>query len=390
MTTNIIKKRTDAIRRLLDKKEMDCLIVTKPANVTYVTGFMGDDSWAVITRQGRTYLVTDSRYTEQAQAECPNCRIIRRKQPIAEAIGRLIKKLKPVPSTKFRAGLSEACTERRRSVEGSVQIVGVESSTSLADFAAIRKNVAARLRRGDARLKTVADVIESLRSQKDAGEIAAIIEAASIAAKALEQTIPRIKPGVSESELAGMLDLEVRKLGAKIGFDTIVAFGPNASRPHHQPTTRKLRSADTILIDFGAKHKGYCCDITRCFAVGRPTALYKRAYDVVELAQAAAIKKVKAGVKMVKVDTAARDVICSSDLPVYGHGTGHGFGLEIHELPFVKPESKGRLKAGEVLTIEPGIYMPGKLGVRIEDDILVTQTGCRILTIDCPHRLMLY
>lgn len=200
MTTNIIKKRTDAIRRLLDKKKMDCLIVTKPANVTYVTGFMGDDSWAVITRQGRTYLVTDSRYTEQAQAECPNCRIIRRKQPIAEAIGRLIKKLKPV--------LGKACTEQRRSVEGSVQIVGVESSTSLADFAAIRKNVAARL-------KTVTDVIESLRSSKDAAEIAAITTAASIAAEALKQTMPQIKPGISESELAGILDLRGSQVRGK-------------------------------------------------------------------------------------------------------------------------------------------------------------------------------
>jgi len=367
MTGNFIKERTNAICRLLDKSKIDCLVVTKPANVTYATGFLGDDSWAVITRQGRTYLVTDSRYTEQARAECPNCRIIQRKQPIAEAAGKLIKKLKPV--------LSE--------VEGSVQIVGVEKTTSVSDFSALRRNVAARL-------KTVADVIESLRSRKDAGEIAAITKAASIAAKALKQTIARIKPGISESELAGVLDLEVRRLGARIGFDTIVAFGPNASRPHHQPTTRKLRQVDTILVDFGAKYKGYCCDITRCFAVGVPTALYKRAYGAVELAQAAAIKKVKAGAQMVKVDAAARDMICGSDLPVYGHGTGHGFGLEIHELPFVKPESKGRLKAGEVLTIEPGIYMPGKLGVRIEDDILVTQAGCRILTADCPHRLMIH
>jgi len=362
MTASIIKRRTGAIRRLLDKKKIDCLIVTKPANVTYATAFWGDDSWAVITRRGRTYLVTDSRYTEQAQAECPNCRIIQRKQPIAEAVAKLIKKLKPV--------LSE--------VEGSVEIVGVEKSTSLADFAAIRKNVAARF-------KTVTDVIESLRSQKDASEIAAISKAASIAAKALKQTIPQIKPGISENELAGMIDLEVRKLGAKNGFETIVAFGANASRPHHQPTTRKLKQTDTILIDFGAKYKGYCCDITRCFAVGRPTALYERAYGAVELAQAAAIEKVKAGVEMVRVDAAARDVICGSDLPVYGHGTGHGFGLEIHESPFVKPESKGRLKAGQILTIEPGIYMPGKLGVRIEDDILVTETGCRILTRCCPR-----
>jgi Xaa-Pro aminopeptidase len=359
MTANFIKERTAAICRSLDRKEIDCLIVTKPANVTYATGFLGDDSWAVITSQRRAYLVTDSRYTEQAQAECPNSRIIRRKQPIAEAVAKLIKNLK------------------------SVQTVAVEKSTSLADFGALKKSV-------NARLKTVADVIELLRSQKDASEIAAISTAALIAAKALKQTVRQIEPGISESELAGMLDLEVRKLGATSGFETIVAFGPNASRPHHQPTTRKLKPTDTILIDFGAKYKGYCCDITRCFAVGRATALYKRAYGAVELAQAAAIEKVKAGVQMVKVDAAARDVICDSGLPVYGHGTGHGFGLEVHELPFIKPESKGRLKAGQILTIEPGIYMPGKLGVRIEDDILVTQTGCRILTTDCPHRLMLH
>ncbi len=252
----------------------------------------------------------------------------------------------------------------------------------MADFEALKKHVKARLR-------SVANVIETVRSSKDGSEITAIEDAASIAAQALKQILRHIKPGVTENELAGMLDFQIRRLGAKNSFETIVAFGPNASRPHHQPSRRKLKHKDTVLIDFGAKYKGYCSDITRCFVVGWPTTFYKKVYDVVEQAQAAAIKMIKAGVKINRVDAAAREVIDKNDLPVYGHGTGHGLGLEIHESPFLKAKGKGTLKAGEVITIEPGIYVPGKLGVRIEDDVLVTQTGSRILTRKCPHSPLL-
>ena len=182
-----------------------------------------------------------------------------------------------------------------------------------------------------------------------------------------------------------MLDFQIRKLGATNSFETIVAFGPNASRPHHQPSGKKLKQKDTVLIDFGAKYKGYCSDITRCFVIGRPTTFYKKVYDVVEQAQAAAIKIIKAGVKINDVDAAARKVIKDNDLPVYGHGTGHGLGLEIHESPFLKVGAKGMLKAGQIITIEPGIYIRRQLGVRIEDDVLVTEDGSRILTRKCPH-----
>ena len=352
-----MKKRLKAVRRRLNEKKINCLIVTKPANVTYTTGFLGDDSWAAVTK-GRVYLLTDSRYIEQAQKECLSCSIIQRTDSLSQAVAKLIKKLK------------------------SVRTVTVENSISLADFETLRKNVKARL-------KSVANIIESVRSSKDSSEIAAIKTAGSIAAQALKQTRRYIKPGITENELAGMLDFQIRKLGATNSFDTIVAFGPNASRPHHQPGKRMLKQKDTVLIDFGAKYKGYCSDITRCFAIGKPTCFYKKVYDVVEQAQAAAIKKIKAGVKINDVDAAARKVIDESDLPVYGHGTGHGLGLEIHELPFLKAESKGKLKAGEVITIEPGIYIPGKLGVRIEDDILVTETGSKILTRNCPHSPLL-
>jgi Xaa-Pro aminopeptidase len=357
MNKEVIRKRIKTIRRELSRKKTDCLIVTKPANVTYATGFMGDDSWAVITSRA-VYLLTDSRYIEQAQKECVCCRIVQRKNSLAGAVAQQTKKLK------------------------SVRTVAVEKSTSVAAFEALKKHTKLRL-------KTTAGIIESIRRTKDSGEVAVIKAAASITAQALRRTQRYIKPGVTENEIAGMLDFQIRRLGAANSFDAIVAFGPNASRPHHQPSTRKLKKKDTVLIDFGAKYKGYCSDITRSFAVGRPTRFFEKVYDAVQQAQAAAIKKVKSGVEMVQVDAAAREVISKYDLPVYGHGTGHGFGLEIHEQPFLKAESKGKLKAGDVLTIEPGIYFPGKLGVRIEDDILVTETGHKILTSKCPHTPLL-
>jgi len=353
MNAETIEKRIRAIRRELGKKGINCLVVTKPANVTYTTGFLGDDSWAVITR-GRVYLVTDSRYTEQAEKECPSCKIVERTDSLAGVVAKIAVKQKLVGT------------------------VAIEKSSSLAQYEQLKKALKARL-------KAISNIIEDIRSDKDAGETATIKTAASISTKALAQTLSYIKPGITESELAGMLNFQIRKLGAKSGFETIVAFGPNASRPHHQPGKRKLKKPDTVLIDFGAEYKGYHSDITRCFCLGRPTSFYRKVYDVVEQAQAAAIRLIKDGANMIKVDAAAREVIGKSGLPVYGHGSGHGIGLEIHENPFLKPDGKGRLKAGQILTIEPGIYIPGKLGVRLEDDVLVTETGSRIITSKCPH-----
>jgi len=353
MNPKVIARRIRAVRRRMDKKKIRFLLVTSPANVTYLTGFLGEDSWAAVAK-GRVYLLTDNRYTEQAEKECPSCKIIDRAGPMAVAVAELVKKLK------------------------SIRMVAVEDSVSMADFEQLKKTVKARFR-------TVSGIIENVRSIKDQSELTTIRSAVAISTKALAQTLPYIKPGVTESELAGMLDFQIRKLEARNSFETIVAFGPNGSRPHHQPGTRKLKKKDAVLIDFGAKYKGYCSDITRCFVIGGMTAFYRKVYDVVEQAQAAAIKTIKPGVKITQVDAAARKVIDKTDLPVYSHGTGHGFGLQIHEDPFLKPDGKGKLKAGQVLTIEPGIYMPGKLGVRIEDDILVTETGHKILTSRCPH-----
>jgi len=357
MDSKIITKRVRAIRRRLSAKEIDCLIVTKPANVSYATGFLGVDSWAVITTAA-SYLLTDSRYVEQAQKECTCRRIIQRSGPLAQATAELLKKLK------------------------SVQTVAVEKSTALAAFEPLKKNVKAKF-------KTAADIVETLRSGKDGSEIAAIKKAAKIAAQALAKTLLFIKPGISESELAGMLDFQIRKLGSRTSFDTIVAFGANASRPHHQAGRRKLKQNDCLLIDFGARYNNYCCDLTRCFAAGRPSHFYETVHKTVQQAQAAALKMVKPGAVISQVDAAAREVISKSGLPVYGHGTGHGLGLEVHEEPVISANSRGKLQAGMVFTIEPGVYMPGKLGVRIEDDVLVTERGCTILTRNCPQPLLI-
>jgi Xaa-Pro aminopeptidase len=354
MNEESIIRRVQAVRAEAARRHIDGLLLTKPADVTYLTGFFGEDSWAIVTRN-TVYLLTDSRYIEQARKECLRTTIVERKGPIAPAAGKLLGRLK------------------------SVKTVAVDRSISVGLYTALKEG-------SGMPIKAVEDFVEDPRSRKDAGEVAAIKAAAAIAARAFERTVRQAKPGMTESELAGRLELEMRRLGAKVGFETIVAFGPNGSRPHHQPSERKLAQRDTILIDFGARCEGYCCDITRSFAFGRPTAAFRRVYAVVERAQAAAIESARAGAELAQVDAAARAVIRESGLPVYGHGTGHGFGLEVHEAPFLREEAKGTLQAGQVITIEPGIYLPGRLGVRLEDDILITDSSCEILTAECPRK----
>ncbi len=340
MDKQTFRNRHKRIRDGFSRLGADCLVVTKPANVTYVTGFTGDDSWAIVTAR-KAIRITDSRYTEQARQQCPLCKVVRRNNAIAQAAAKLLKE---------------------------TNLAAVEKTTSLADFEGLKRNCSCRL-------KPAADIIESVRRIKDKAEITAIRSAAKIARRAFDETLKRIKPGLSESEVAGIIDFQIRKLGANIAFETIVAFGPHASRPHHQPTDRILHVNDTVLIDFGVRYKSYCCDLTRCFYLGGASSLYKKIYAAVENARNAALKLVSDGVEIRKVDAAAKKVIKNAGLPVYGHGTGHGLGLEVHELPVVSGKIKGNLLAGDVITIEPAVYVPGRLGVRIEDDFLVTEDG---------------
>lgn len=355
MNPESARQRVRTVRSQLREQGLDGLVLTKPENVTYLTGFAGADSWSLVTKTG-LYLLTDSRYIEQAEKECVGTTILQRagKDPIAEACGRFLQKFK------------------------SLKTLGVEASISVGMYETLKKNA-------EVSLKPVAGIAEKPRGIKDLDETAAILAAAAISARAFGEILQQIRPGITENELAGALDFEMRKLGAENAFETIVAFGPNGSRPHHHPTQRKLKPKDAVLIDFGARYEGYCSDITRSFAFGAPTPAYRAAYAVVEKAQAAAIDVARAGVDMVEVDAAARAVVRDSGLPVYGHGTGHGIGLEIHENPFLKENAQGKLQVGQILTIEPGVYIPDKLGIRIEDDILITETGCEVITSECPR-----
>lgn len=350
MDQQTAKNRLGAVRRQMSRHKLDCMIVTSPENVRYLTDFTGHDSWVIVIGR-RLVLVTDSRYTEQAEGECVGCRIVERKGLITDAVGKVI-------------GRSR-----------SVRVVGVEKTITLLASAALKKHVKARL-------KPVGQLVESVRRKKDESEIRLIAAAAKVSWRALEATLRQLRAGITESEAAGLLEFEMRKLGVGPAFETIMAFGANGSRNHHQPGAKKLRKNDTILIDFGARLGGYCSDMTRCFVFGKCTRMYERVYYGVLAAQQAAISKVRAGVGLKEIDAAARSVLEEASLPVYGHGTGHGVGLEIHENPFMSKLAKGTLMAGDVITIEPGVYMPGKLGVRMEDDVLVTEAGCRVLSTD--------
>jgi Xaa-Pro aminopeptidase len=348
MDAKTAKKRIAAVAGELKKRSLDGVVITDRSNVTFLTGFGGDDSWVLIIGR-KVWLLTDSRYTEQAQSECVGCRIIERKDTLSVEVAKIISRFK------------------------SAKVLGIEEATSVAVFDRIKK-------KAKARFKKTPNLVKQIRAIKEPAEIAAIKKASRIADKALEGALKQLRTGMTEAAFAGIIELEMRKLGATAAFETIVCFGANASRPHHIPGKRRLRKNDTILIDFGAKFKGYNSDKTRCFGVGKVKRDFQKAYDAVALAQQTAIDLIAEGVRCKDIDASARKIITDAGFAVFGHGLGHGLGLEVHELPILFPKSKEKLKAGQVVTVEPGIYIPGRFGIRIEDDVLVTKTSHKILT----------
>ncbi|MFH1614683.1 MAG: Xaa-Pro peptidase family protein [Planctomycetota bacterium] len=348
MSEKIIKERLRKLRSKLKQSNTTAFIITNSANVGYMTGFHGEDSWVLVTPR-KSCLITDSRYTEQAEEEAVGCKVVERRGPIFLTAGRIITGLKGIKS------------------------VAIEDSTTVAQFKTVRNTLKVKL-------ITTSGIVESLRLTKHPAEITAVKKAIAIAIKAFKMTIPLLKPGITENETASRLDLYIHRLGATSSFPAIVAFGANASRAHHFPGSRKLKPNDTVLIDWGVRYKNYCSDMTRCLVLNSARAFYRKVYEAVFQAQQAAIKAVRAGVKIEAVDKAAKDVLRGYDLPLYGHGTGHGLGLDVHEQPIVAHSGKGRLQSGQIITIEPGVYIPGRLGIRIEDDVLVTKDGGKILS----------
>ena len=349
--------RMDRLRQAMTTAEVDGLVVTGLTNVRYLTGFTGS-AGLLLVLPGDAVLVTDGRYGTQAPEQMAAAGVDVRCE-VAPAAGqqRLVTGL----AVRFpgRLGLEAAHISwaRQRSF-AEAWFPGVELVPTL-------------------------DVVEGLRRVKDAGELDRLAGAAAIADAALAAVRPMLGEGPRELDLAHALDAGMRRLGATgPSFETIVASGPNAARPHHRPGSRRIGAGEAVVVDFGALLDGYCSDMTRTVWVGELSdPVMRRAVEVVAESQAAGVAAVRAGVAAAEVDRACREVIGAAGwADAFVHGTGHGVGLDIHEAPSVAATSTDTLAAGHVVTVEPGVYLPGSGGVRIEDTVVVTDESCTALT----------
>jgi Xaa-Pro aminopeptidase len=338
--------------------DADGVLVTSLTNIRYLTGFTGS-AGLLFVLPGEVVLITDGRYGLQATEQLAGAEVT------AEVL--------------IARGADQA--ERAREIVGRHRLPTLGLEAAHVSWAR-QQSLAADWFPGVELVSTVG-LVEGLREVKDGGELARLAAAARIADEALEYVRPQLGRGLTEAAFAGALDFEMRRLGASgPSFETIVASGPNAAMPHHRPGARLIRPAEPVVIDFGARFDGYCSDMTRTVwldAVTDPDL--RRAVDVVLESQAAGVAAVRAGVPAAEVDGACRQVIAAAGwADFFVHGTGHGVGLDIHEAPSVAATSTDTLEAGHVVTVEPGVYLPGLGGVRIEDTVVVTADGCRPLT----------
>ncbi|HHN46870.1 MAG TPA: M24 family metallopeptidase [Planctomycetes bacterium] len=331
-------------------------IVARAENIRYLTGFRGDDSMLLLTRRGFA-LVTDMRYWEEAEAAL--------KAPAREG-------LKVRAINRKRESVAEAAA---RLIGGGSPVICVEEDVMpVSRWKSVKRVLKKQL--VSARFGTAGAAVEEARSIKDGGEIRQIRRAVRAAEKALADVREGLMPGLSERRVAMMLHTAMVEHGAEgPSFPIIVASGKGTSRPHHETSERKLRRNEPVLIDWGAKAGGYVSDLTRMFFMGKIPSAAAKAYETVISAQAEALKKVIAGEPVCEVDSAARRVIDKEYEGLFSHALGHGIGLEVHEQPILAPQRWELLAPGMVFTIEPGIYVAGRWGVRMEDDYLMTGDG---------------
>lgn len=343
--------RLATISASLSERKIDSLVVAGLPNVRYLSGFTGDNALLLVT-PGKSILFTDPRFEIQAAQEA-SCAVKIAKGPLALDLIAAIKRMR-------------------------LKRVGFEPARMTVQT---HKALDGRLPMG-ASMVEVDGWIERLRMVKSDEEIARIRRSVETNSKAFEQAVKRVKAGMTEAELAAELEYRMRRLGAeKPSFDTIVAGGARSALPHAQPTSAKLENGQLVVVDMGATQDGYCSDMTRMLFLGEPGPKVKRAYRAVLEAQLAALDKVRPGARTRDVDAAARRVLKGYGLDrAFVHSTGHGLGLEIHEPPRIGKKDKSRLEPGMAITIEPGVYLEGFGGIRIEDTVVVTGGGRDILT----------
>jgi Xaa-Pro aminopeptidase len=350
------KGRQRRLRSLLAAHRLDALLITHAANVRYVCGFTGS-AGAVVISESKSVFFTDGRYSEQASLEVQGSRVVvARKSPLAAA--------------------GEWLTANAKKI--GVKALGIEAEhLSVAERSRLAGAVPPGLR-----LREAPPLIEQARMIKDAEEIERLRAAVVLGASLFDAVLKAIRPGVKETEVAAELEYAARRAGADgMSFDSIIASGTRSALPHGRASETAIPANGFVVCDFGVILAGYCSDMTRTVHVGKPSQKLQSVYVAVRDAQQAALQAVRAGVSTGEVDRSARKMLHSKGLGKnFTHSTGHGVGLEIHEAPRLAAGQKDVLQAGMVITIEPGAYIPGVGGVRIEDMVVVTEQGCQILT----------
>lgn len=358
------QNRLAALRRLMHP-QYDALLLINPQNVRYYSGFAGEESWLLITRS-RLLLLSDGRFIAQAAAEAP----------LAEFLCRTTEQ-------DVFSLLLAACQKY------GVKQLGFEGHRlSYQDWYTLTK----RLKQNSLHMTIgdCGDTADQPRLIKDAAEIACLRECGRIEDRALEAILPLLRPGTTEKEIAWRLEAAMREAGAEgVSFPTIVASGENSAKPHAIPSDRQLSPGDFVTIDFGCLYHGYCGDCTRTFAIGQPSAEQLAAYRLVLDAQQQATATIRPGMTTGQADAIARDIISAAGMGDYfSHSLGHGVGLEIHEAPAVRRGGSHIITPGNIITVEPGVYIPGRFGLRIEDSCLVTADGLEPFT-HFPKELMI-
>jgi len=344
--------RTAQLQQLLGDHDLDALLVTSPLNWGYLTGFTGE-AGALLLEPRRLTLITDGRFAVQAREEVPGLPMVLHKDGLYRTCGELLRKNKV-----RRAGFDP-------------------DQLTVAQLAQLKKASGSAVR-----FRASRGLVQGLRAQKDPAELAQMRKAAVLASDVVEAAIRLLKPGVRELEIAAEIEYRMRKGGASgQAFESIVAFGERAALPHARPTVKRLKKGELVVLDLGAILGKYCSDITRTVFVGKAPARIRGWYQAVREAQEAAIATVAAGRTCGEVDAAARGLLAAYRLDQYFvHSTGHGLGLEVHEDPRLAKGQKTLLASGNVITIEPGVYVAGVGGIRIEDDVAVHQGSSEVLT----------
>jgi Xaa-Pro aminopeptidase len=350
-----VSDRLPRLHARIANEGVEALAVTRLPNVAYLTGFTGSAGVVVVTPE-RDVLITDGRYSEQAREQL-------------DAAG-------------VDAEIKIAITQSAQTAALVQAIQGIGRLGLEAHGVAWAQQRMYADAVGDIELVPTEHVVEKMREVKEPGEVARIRAACAIADEALAEVLPSLHEAPTEQEFARALEWAMRARGAtRTSFETIVASGPNGAKPHARPTDRAVGAGELVVIDFGCVVDGYCSDMTRTVSVGDPGSDARRVWDVVLESQRAGRDAVRAGVKCAAVDRASRAVIEDAGWgETFAHGTGHGVGLEIHESPRVAATADGTLEPGHVVTVEPGVYLPGVGGVRIEDTVVVTPDGADALT----------